>query len=193
MKCLYSRFLASQAKTIIHYPINLSVRPLYSQPLFVKANTFRFTIIPPQLIGSRSGKFVTTSYPQKIIQAILESSSFAMRVKSTFRCFCFVCGHEYTYIIQTYVYIYTYIYIYIYIYVTIYICSHLEAVCICHSALHIFLVYKYCRQYEFVITLIECWFFHNMHYPLLFRRRVELFYQLLASLVYFLFWRHGTP
>jgi len=114
MKCLYSRFLASQAKTIIHYPINLSVRLLYRKPLFVKANIFRFTIIPPQLIGSRSGKFVTTSYPQKIIQAILESSSFAMRVKSTFRCFCFLCGHGYTYIIQTYVYIYTYIYIYIY-------------------------------------------------------------------------------
>jgi len=117
MKCLYSRFLASQAKTIIHYPINFSVRLLYRKPLFVKANIFRFTIIPPQLIGSRSGKFVTTSYPQKIIQAILESSSFAMRVKSTFRCFCFLCGHEYTYIIQTYVYIYTYIYIYIYIYI----------------------------------------------------------------------------
>ena len=97
MKCLYSRLLASQAKTIIHYPINLSVRPLYRKPLFVKTNTFRFTIIPQQLIGSRSGQFVTTSYPQKIIQAILESSSFAMRVKSTFRCFCFVCGHEYTY------------------------------------------------------------------------------------------------
>ena len=97
MKCLYSRLLASQAKTIIHYPINLSVRPLYRKPLFVRTNTFRFTIIPQQLSGRRSGQSVTTSHPQKIIQAILESSSFAMRVEYTFRCFCFVCGHEYTY------------------------------------------------------------------------------------------------
>ena len=68
---------------MVHFAlVHQSSRLLYSKPLFVKTNTFRFTIISQQLIGKRPGQSVTTSYPQTIIIAILESSSFAMRVGS---------------------------------------------------------------------------------------------------------------